>query len=193
MPDRKEKLDAVSAGVCRLMDELGRAHLGEPLQARGWTFAFDRAHRRIGCCTWRVGEAIVRRLSLSRHFAFRLSWEALEDTVRHEIAHALDYETRGRSGHDDVWKTLAVRCGARPERLHAAIPVDAERARYVGTCPTCGGEYPFFRRLKRPHACRRCCDWNNGGRYSEAYRLVIRARTGEERDTWKNETPEWLP
>ncbi len=181
MADRARKLEEVAAGVRRLMDELGRAHLGESLRARGWTFAFDRAHRRVGCCTWRVGEKLVRRVSLSRHFALRLTWEELEDTVRHEIAHAMDYETRGRSGHDAEWKAWARRCGARPERLHEDVSVDASAARYRGVCPSCGAEYPFFRRPKHARACGKCCERQNGGRYSDAFRLFLYDRvTGEE-------------
>ncbi|WP_456426772.1 SprT-like domain-containing protein [Rhodocaloribacter sp.] len=181
MADRARKLEEVAAGVRRLMDELGRAHLGEPLQARGWTFTFDRARRRVGCCTWKVGETRVRRLSLSRHFALRLTWDELEDTVRHEIAHALDYETRGRSGHDAVWKDWARRCGANPERLHENVSVDPSGALYLGVCPSCGAEYPFFRRPRYARACGTCCEQKNGGRYSEAFRLILYDRvTGEE-------------
>ncbi len=176
MPNRTGRLETVAAGVRRLMDELGREHLGESLQARGWHFAFDRAHRRVGCCTWKVRGRLVKRLSLSRHFAQRLPWEVLEDTIRHEIAHALDYETRGRSGHDAAWKAWALRCGAVPERLHTGIPADKEHAPYLGVCPSCGSEYPFFRRLKHPRACGACCNRENGGRYTEAFRLDIRKR-----------------
>lgn len=40
------------------------------------------------------------------------------DTVRHEAAHILDYMHRGDSGHDSVWKSWAVKVGAKPNRTH---------------------------------------------------------------------------
>ncbi len=157
------------------MTLLGERHLGQSLLALGWTFGFDRAKRRAGCCRWRSRGRLVRRITVSRYFAQALEPDAIEAILRHEIAHALDYETRGRSAHDDVWKRWAQRCGADPSRLY-----DGEQPRieapYEGRCPACGACYPFFRRPKRPRACGACCDRHSGGRYDAAFRLRIRKR-----------------
>ena len=48
----------------QLMDELGRELLGDPLTARGWTFGFDRARKRLGVC--RIHE---KRITLSTHLS----------------------------------------------------------------------------------------------------------------------------
>ena len=71
----------------RLFDELGRELLGESLTVRGWTFGFDRARRRLGVCRPRD-----KRITLSAHLSRTLPPAEVEDTVRHEIAHALDHE-----------------------------------------------------------------------------------------------------
>ncbi|GIV59153.1 MAG: hypothetical protein KatS3mg043_0242 [Rhodothermaceae bacterium] len=171
-----EGLGEVEAGARRLMGELGLRHLGASLFSLGWTFGFDRARRRPGCCRWRRGEVPLKRITLSKHFAAALGWAGMEAVMRHEIAHALDFETRGRSGHDDVWKAWALQCGAEPTRCYEGDEPAGAAAPYQGTCPSCGAVYPFYRRLKRPRACGACCDRYNGGRYAAAFRLVIRRR-----------------
>ena len=125
--------DAVRRLAERLMADLGTAHLGRPLQTLGWTFGFDRARRRLGACHIRT-----RRITLSHALSTALPPADVEDTIRHEIAHALDVATRGRTGHDAVWKAWAVRCGAAPARCYSGpLPTDAE-APYVCLCPACG-------------------------------------------------------
>ena len=115
----------------RLFDEVGREVLGESLRQRGWTFGFDRARTRLGVC-----RPAAKRITLSAHLSRTLPEAEVEDTVRHEIAHALDHELnpdrRGRRAHDSVWMALARRCGAAPERCFTGdVPTDptAPRAR----------------------------------------------------------------
>ena len=136
----------------RLMDELGRALLGEPLAARGWTFGFDRARRRLGAC--RPGP---RRITLSAPLLAHLSAAEVEDTLRHEIAHAVDVERRGRTGHDRAWKAVARACGARPERTYGGdLPDDADAAPYRAVCPSCGAASGLHRQPVRARRCRAC-------------------------------------
>lgn len=147
MPD----LDATRALGIRLLDELGREILGEPLSARGWTVGFDRARKRLGAC-----HPQRRAITLSAHLTRHLAPEVVEDTLRHEIAHALDVEQRGRSCHDARWRALAVACGARPERCHAGgLPADPA-APYHAVCPTCATEAAVYRQPVRPLRCRAC-------------------------------------
>jgi len=37
--------------------------------------------------------------------------EEVEQTIRHEIGHAIDNEIRGHSAHDNTWKNIARQCG----------------------------------------------------------------------------------
>ena len=145
-------LDDTRALALRLMDALGRDLLGEPLQARGWSFGFDRARRRLGVC--RTGP---RRITLSAHLTPHLSADEVEDTVRHEIAHAVDWERRGRTNHDRTWKAVARACGAKPERTYQGdLPDDSDDAPYRAVCPSCGATSGLHRQPVRPHRCRAC-------------------------------------
>lgn len=142
----------------RLMDESGRLFLGESLQDLGWEFRFDRARRRLGMCTWRPGPDAVKIISLSRAIAAREGWSVMEDVARHEIAHALDFETRGRSGHDRVWKEWARRCGADPTRVYEGELMDDPESRFLGRClePGCSYTRPFYRVVSAAYVCSRC-------------------------------------
>jgi len=177
---------AIEQAVLRLMDELGAEHLGEPLAARGWVFAFDRARRRLGAChhprsnrsarSLRRADKPAKKITLSHHHAALGGWPLMEDVARHEIAHALDYETRGRSDHGPAWRRWALACGADPSRLYEGeLPRDPD-APYHGTCPACGVTVPFYRRPTRKPACKACCAAHNGGRYDPRFRLCVRSR-----------------
>ena len=82
----------------------------------------------------------------------------MEDVARHEIAHALDYETRGRSAHDRTWKAWARRCGADPTRCYEGELADDPTSPYVGRCPApgCGHVRPFYRAVTSSYFCPRC-------------------------------------
>ena len=143
--------DAVRALAHDLMECLGRQLLGEGLAARGWTFRFDRARRRLGAC-----HGARRRITVSAPLAAALPAADVEDTLRHEIAHAVDVERRGRTNHDAAWRSLAVACGARPERCFTGpLPAD-DAAPYRAACPTCGAEAALYREPVHPPRCRAC-------------------------------------
>ena len=151
-------LDPIAASTRALMEELGREHLGRPLQDLGWTFRFDGARRRLGLCLWEKGGQPVKTISLSRHLAAREGWALMEDVARHEVAHALDFETRGRSAHDRTWKAWARRCGADPTRCYEGELADDPASPYVGRCPAagCGHTRPFYRAVTSSYFCPRC-------------------------------------
>lgn len=151
-------LNSIAAKAQSLMGELGREHLGRPLQDLGWSFRFDRARRRLGLCLWKKRGRFVKTISLSQHIAAREGWGLMEDVARHEIAHALDFETRGRSAHDHTWKAWARRCGADPARRYEGELVDDPASLYVGHCPAEGCDYarPFYRAVTSSYYCPRC-------------------------------------
>ncbi len=142
--------DPVRGLALRLMEDLGRDLLGEPLQARGWSFGYDRARRRLGAC-----HPASRRITLSAARADELAEAEVEDTIRHEIAHAIDWERRGTTNHDATWKAVARACGAWPSRTFKGDLAHAD-ATYEGTCPSCGITVGFYRQPVRAHRCRAC-------------------------------------
>lgn len=113
-----------------------------------WTLKFDKAKTRCGQCshtTWTI--------SLSRHFVRLNDRELVEDTVRHEIAHAL---VGPGHGHDAAWKKMARAVGAKPQRCKSeADGLQRSEHRYVAVCDGCGKEVAGRHRLSKA--------WKRGG------------------------------
>ena len=166
-------LTEIRARARFLMSHLGERLVGRSLLDLGWTFRFDRARRRLGICRWEQRGRRVRVISLSRFYAEEGGWAIMEDVVKHEIAHAIDYERRGASDHGRVWKAIARQVGADPTRLYEGPDVPDHDSKYVGICSVCMREHPFYRRVKRKHACPDCCRAHNRGRFSNRFLLRI--------------------
>lgn len=122
----------------RLMTEFG-------LFDKGWTFQWDNAPVRFGCCH-------IRRklITLSRELVSRNDQVQVEDTIRHEIAHAL---CPPKTGHSPVWKAMCKRTGANPVRCYDSDQVDRVEGDWVATCHGCGRTHTKFRRPKRELWC----------------------------------------
>jgi len=115
---------------------------------RDWSFRFNRSKLSMGLC--RFGPRVIE---LSRHFVERNPEEAIRDTLLHEIAHAL---VGPGHGHNNVWKEVCLRIGARPERL--SFDVDMPEGRWQAVCPGCGMLHHRHRRPKhmRGWSCKAC-------------------------------------
>lgn len=130
------------------LHELAEMALAEHgLRDEGWSFRWDRAVSRAGCCNYRS-----RTISLSLPiFTIEQNREEALDTILHEVAHAL----AGRAaGHGPRWREVAVAVGARPERCHSLATPEAP---LIGVCG-CG---PRHQRVRRPprgsrYVCRAC-------------------------------------
>ena len=72
---------------------------------RRWTFTFDRAVCRFGCCNERK-----RTISLSAKLTELNDEDAVRDTILHEIAHAM---VGVRAGHGPKWQRQALAIGSR--------------------------------------------------------------------------------
>ena len=131
-----------------------------------WTFKFDRAKRRFGCCNYST-----HTISLSRDLTRLNSKAEVRDTLLHEIAHAL---TRG-NGHGPAWRAKCLELGARPERYYAS-KVAQPAPNYLLECPSCDLQVPRMRRSKRALYCRRC--YERQGAVDEAFRLRFRTLRG---------------
>ena len=112
-----------------------------------WSFQFDHATKRAGCCNYRD-----RVISVAYSYARYAADQEIEDTILHEIAHALVGKAYG---HDTVWqaKAIAIGCsGARchdvqftPPRYivmceHGCWVTTAERRKRGAVCSTCHGK-----------------------------------------------------
>lgn len=85
------------------------------------------------------------RIELSIHYVEYNEAALVENTIRHEIAHAIAFAVHGERGHGPAWEAACRVAGARPERLnrYAMMPP----GQWVAACPGCGRR---FRRYRRP-------------------------------------------
>lgn len=87
--------------------ELALKHMtAHGLIAKGWSFDFDSAERRMGVC-----KHGPKHISISRHYTEHADEAQVVNTILHEVAHAL---TPGAK-HGPVWKAMASRLGATPK------------------------------------------------------------------------------
>ncbi len=75
-----------------------------------WHFVFDHSTRRAGCCDYRN-----KRISIAMDLAATGADHDIQDTLLHEIAHAL---VGRRHSHDAVWKAKALEIGGTGRRTH---------------------------------------------------------------------------
>ena len=148
---------AVSATACRGRCSPPRGGGGrraaitaraEALLARhglaGWSFAFDGARRRGGACHF-----ARRQITMAAGFAATAEEAEIEDTLLHEIAHAL---VGHRHQHDAVWQAKAKSIGCTAQRCHSVtFSEHALVARCANGCFAIGRH-----RRRRNMRCRRC-------------------------------------
>jgi predicted SprT family Zn-dependent metalloprotease len=117
----------------RLMTELLPA-------GHGWRFKFDTASVRFGCCDY--GQKLI---TLSRQLTAMNEQPEVEETIRHEIAHALAGPT---AGHGPKWVAIALSIGSTGTRLYSTAKVRQPPRRYQAYCPHCSKKFQRDRLLK---------------------------------------------
>jgi len=120
-----------------------RAWLGAH-QLEGWSFQFDNATQRAGCCNYQT-----QVISLAHAYARVAPDAAIDDTLLHEIAHALVGKAHG---HDQIWQAKAVALGCSGHRCHDA---QFTPPRYIVTCENACWVTTAERR-QRGAVCRTC-------------------------------------
>jgi predicted SprT family Zn-dependent metalloprotease len=119
----------------------------------GWSFkGFDKAVRRLGVC---YGGR--KQIGLSRKMTELRTKEEVEQTIRHEIGHAVDHEIRGYSAHDNTWKRIARQCGYNGEtKTKVNEEVVVSTYKWVALCETHGILGGWTRKPKDNKLCRSC-------------------------------------
>lgn len=128
--------------VTLALDILDTYHLTD------WHVQLDRSVRRFGVCRHRT-----KTIGLSRALVELNDRAEVEDTIRHEVAHAL---AGPDAGHDQHWKNMARHTGARPERCYDSAQVVAVQAPLALVCDTHGIIARRHRRARGMFACRQC-------------------------------------
>jgi len=130
----------------------------------GWSFRFDKATKRFGCCNY-----TRREISLSKGLVESNSWNQVKDTILHEIAHAL---TPGEQ-HSYAWKQKAIEIGCNGERCYSSNEVNDCVTKYLYECKGCKKQSSLSRMVSRLKACGDCCRAYNYGKFSADYVLTI--------------------
>lgn len=129
-----------------------------------WNFKFDNAKRRNGICSHSE-----ETISISRNYVRLNTPELIQDTLLHEIAHAL---VGFGSGHDRKWKAKCIEIGARPVRCKDADEVKHVKGDWVAHCPNCNRE---FNRINKPRkGYQYSCQYCDGKRFNPLYELIYK-------------------
>jgi predicted SprT family Zn-dependent metalloprotease len=132
-------------------ETLALLHMEEHGILGKFKFFFEDCKRTLGRCHY----GSVKKISLSRWYVENNEEALVEDTILHEIAHALDYLERGYSSHDKHWKKICVRIGARPERCSKNADKPEGHYKYSVVC--CGKTYGKHRKSRgRTYSCPQC-------------------------------------
>lgn len=156
----------------KLLEWLANELLNEwGLTAKGWQFIWGKKRQAFGTCKFNRRNNI-KTIELSLFLLPTIDDNEAEDTIRHEIAHALDIEERGTSDHSWKWKAWAVRVGANPNRTGKTTNEDAAKAlayksKYRMECKKCGNVNPSHRKRKYNSSCGHC----GNGYYDPALKL----------------------
>lgn len=139
------------------------------LNRLGWKFIWGKKKRVLGTCRGRRKEIIIHEPYFQNNKHLSKSWE---DTLRHEIAHAIDYETRGTSDHGYIWKCIAEQILAEP--LSTSSDFTPVEGNYQTRCLKCGNiQYRHKRVRKINIACGFCCNKYNNGKFTDKFLLIF--------------------
>lgn len=136
-------------------ETLGLLHMEEHgLLVKSWRLDFENCKRSLGRCHYRT-----KKITLSKWYVELNEEHDVEDTILHEIAHALSYIRHGQAGigHGYLWKKICREIGATPERVHKGIvEYPNNHFKYVDTC-ACGITYKRHRlSSRRGYCCPKC-------------------------------------
>jgi predicted SprT family Zn-dependent metalloprotease len=134
----------------------------------GWSFGFDRALCRLGKCYRNK-----RRITLSWNYVCLNPAADIQDTVLHEIAHALVPYTVERKPHGPIWRKTALAIGCNGEVTGNAIMPQPRMPKHIYTyaCINCGREGRRRRRFQG--VCGSCCKKYNQGKYDARFKLRL--------------------
>lgn len=123
-------------------------------ELKEWRFGWmGRVSVRVfGRCIYAPKEII-----LNPDYVRQAPKELVENTVLHEIAHALAYERTGESqGHNAYWKAVCVEIGARPERTNRWDGLENKHIRFKLVHSETGKVYASYLRKPKRRDWPRC-------------------------------------
>ena len=109
-----------------------------------WKLELDYAKVRAGACHF-----TEKKISFSRHFLKNADQFDINDTILHEIAHAL---VGPKHGHDRVWKNMAKKIGCSAKRCHT---LEFSEYKWIRFCTNYCWKQKVHRR-KLNLICKKC-------------------------------------
>jgi len=109
-----------------------------------WKLELDYAKVRAGACHF-----TEKKISFSRHFLKNADQLDINDTILHEIAHAL---VGPKHGHDRAWKNMAKKIGCSAKRCHTVV---FSEYKWIRFCANHCWEQKVHRR-KSNLICKKC-------------------------------------
>ena len=109
-----------------------------------WRLELDFAKVRAGACHF--GE---KKITFSRNFIKNSDQYDIQDTILHEVAHAL---VGPQHGHDKVWKQMATELGCSAKRCHS---LEFSKYKWIRFCPNLCWEQKIHRKNVNL-ICKKC-------------------------------------
>jgi len=133
----------------------------------GWKFEFNTRKRAAGLCSYRKKTIYVSKWLLMQNLDKASNFE---NTLRHELAHAIDGAMGGRNHHNNVWKAIARKVLCTAERCYSSDEISVkETTKYTLKCVEEECNYTRPSHKARPTNARSypCCDdcYNAGKGY----------------------------
>lgn len=116
------------------------------LKQQGWKFELSRKKNTLGMCHYST-----RTIEVSQYWLE--DWEQVNDTLLHEIAHAL---AGSGQGHNSVWRQYARLVGCRPERCAPPGTKTSAKPNYLVKCTVCNRQWKRFRLRKTTLRATHC-------------------------------------
>jgi len=140
----------------------------------GYYFVWDkRSKRKLGCCRYNLKQINLSTLYVMNNY--RTNPHLIEDTIRHEIAHAISHymDKVNGTGHGEMWKRVAVQVGAKPNRCKRGIV--SAKSKWTLVCPNseCDVKGDYHRKPKTNKACGKCCDKYSNGKFDSKFRYNL--------------------
>lgn len=127
------------------------------LKKLGWRFEFNTRKRSLGLCSPRNRTIYLSEWLIKNS---NNSIETWENTILHEIAHAIDFTNRGWSSHDRVWRNIALSIGCDGERCSKVDKVANIKTKYTATCKNCSNTLNYHRKSRKIEqgqaSCNKC-------------------------------------
>lgn len=114
-----------------------------------WDIRIGNARTTAGLCNYSK-----KQITISLFLANARDKNHTEDTILHEIAHAL---AGHEAGHGQEWKDICRQIGARPERCFSVSEIPPEkRYKWIAQCPAHPETYYQMNRRLHGYRCSHC-------------------------------------